>query len=293
MQPFSRETIIDRRQPGVRWSAVFAGAVAAVSTWMLLELLGLGLALLVLDGDDVAGIRSFAIGTTVWSMLAPLFALFVGGYLAGRLSAHYDRLVAGLHGALVWALTTVFGVVAIAGAVSMLDPTGRPTTAPPAVYSSRADLERTLEPVNARLEARKKPTLSVDDLVVASRAAILPSGAFDRVAFANKLDIETKLTRAEAEDVVRDLGDRAQDVAADAYRLGEHRRHVIDIAKRAGNGLFGAGIALLLGLGVAIGGALLVNRRLVRRRPDTETGLDESAAMPHSTAPYPIQTPVD
>src|SRR5262245_45568318 len=109
MQPFSRETILDRRSPGVRWSAVFAGAVAAVGIWMLLELLGLGIALLVLDAEDIDGVRSFAIGTTLWSMLAPLIALFIGGYLAGRLASHYDRLVAGLHGGLVWAVTSALG----------------------------------------------------------------------------------------------------------------------------------------------------------------------------------------
>jgi len=274
MQPFSRETIIDRRQTGVRWSAVFAGAVAAVSTWMLLELLGLGLALLVLDADDIDGVRSFAIGTTIWSLLAPLIALVVGGYLAGRLASHYDRLVAGLHGALVWALTTALGVVAIAFAISMLDPSSRPAAggAATAAYSSRAELERVLEPVNLRLEARHRPKVTVDAVVVAARAATLPNGGYDRDAFIDKLDTGTNLTRADAEDVVRELGDRAPDVVSDGYRLGEHRRHVLAMAKHAGNGLFGAGIALLLGLGVAIGGSLLACRRLVRRRPDTEPG---------------------
>ena len=291
MQPFSRETIIDRRQSGVRWSAVFAGAVAAVSVWMLLELLGLGAALLVLAPDDIDNVRSFAIGTTVWSLISPLIALFAGGALAGRLASHYDRKVAGLHGALVWGMTTVFGVVAIAGAVAMLDPTGRPSAAPVAAYSSRAELERTLAPINARLDARHKAKLSVDDVVAAARAAAMPNGGFDREAFTDKLDTRTKLTRADAEDVVRELGDRAPDLAADAYRLGEHRQRVLDVAKRAGDGLFGAGVALLLGLGCAIGGALAVNRRLVRGRHDTDPGL--SVPMPHSTAPYPITTPVE
>lgn len=289
MQPFSRETIIDRRQTGVRWSAVFAGAIAAVAVWMLLELLGLGAALLVLEPDDIDNVHAFAIGTTVWSLLSPLIALFAGGALAGRLASHFDRKVAGLHGALVWGMTTVFGVVAIAGAVAMLDPTGRPAAAPVAAYSSRAELERALAPINARLEARHKAKLSVDDMVAASHAAVLPNGGFDREAFTDKLDTRTKLTRADAEDVVRELGDRAPDIAADAYRLGEHRRRVLEGAGRAGNGLFGAGVALLLGLGCAIGGALAVNRRLVRQRPDTEPGL----SMPHSTAPYPITTPVE
>src|SRR4029453_18088913 len=103
---------------------------------------------------------------------------------------------------------------------------------------------------------RHKAKISVDDIIVASRAAMLPNGGYDREAFIQKLDTTTKLTRADAEDVVRELGDRAPDVVSDGYRLFEHRRHVLEVAKRAGNGLFGAGIALLLGLGVAIGGAL-------------------------------------
>ena len=54
MQPtISRETIlIDRRQPTLRWSAVFAGVACSAGFWMLLQLLGMGIGLAAIDVDN-------------------------------------------------------------------------------------------------------------------------------------------------------------------------------------------------------------------------------------------------
>src|ERR1044071_6825752 len=47
MQPtITREAVlIDRRQPTLRWSAVFAGAVCSIGIWLLLQLVGVGIGL--------------------------------------------------------------------------------------------------------------------------------------------------------------------------------------------------------------------------------------------------------
>src|ERR1041384_3980556 len=60
MQPtITRETIlIDRRQPMLRWSAVFAGAACSIGFWMLLQLIGVGVGLAAVDVNNAGSLRS-------------------------------------------------------------------------------------------------------------------------------------------------------------------------------------------------------------------------------------------
>jgi hypothetical protein len=119
MQPFTRE-IIDRRQPSVRWSAIFAGTAVAVGLWILLQIFGMGAGLAAVDTDRLGSLRGISIGTTVWSLLAPLIAMFVGGWVAGKLAGTLDDRMGMLHGVIVWALTSVLGVMATVSLVSAL-----------------------------------------------------------------------------------------------------------------------------------------------------------------------------
>src|SRR5204863_4313236 len=113
MPTISRETIlIDRRQPTLRWSAVFAGAVCSIGLWMLLQLLGLGLGLTAVDADNIRSLRGAGITTTVWSLIAPLVAMFFGGLLTGKLAQTYEHRLAAIHGVLMWSLTAVVGLCA-------------------------------------------------------------------------------------------------------------------------------------------------------------------------------------
>jgi hypothetical protein len=120
MRPITRETILDRRQPSLRWSAVFAGAAVAVALWVVLQLIGMGAGLAAVDLYDDGSLRNVGMGTTVWSMLAPLIALFVGGMIAGRLATTFDQKVAMGHGLVTWAIASLAGVVAVAWLVSAI-----------------------------------------------------------------------------------------------------------------------------------------------------------------------------
>lgn len=122
MQPFSRETIVDRRQPTLRWTAVLAGSVVAISSWLLLQLFGSGIALSVLDTRDWDRVQAVGIGSSAWSVVALAFSLFVGGLLAGRIDGHHEKRVAGLHGLLVWAVTAIVGVVSVTSSITMMTP---------------------------------------------------------------------------------------------------------------------------------------------------------------------------
>jgi MFS family permease len=120
MRPITRETITDRRQPALRWSAVFAGATVAVALWVLLQMLGIGAGLATVDVIDAGSRRTASIGTTVWTLFAPLVALFIGGLVAGRLASTYDAKVGAMHGFIAWAFASLLGMFATISAVSML-----------------------------------------------------------------------------------------------------------------------------------------------------------------------------
>jgi hypothetical protein len=286
VQPFSRETIVDRRQPVVRWSAVFAGALAGITVWLILELLCLGTALSVIDPDRVGTARSFALGTTLWSLIVPLIAMFVGGLLAGRLAGYTDHRFAGLHGLLVGAVTAVLGVLAIVSSLDSLAPSSR-TQIATVGPTARADLERALAPANARLHDRGKHEISVDDFVGAVHASQNPNGTVNTDTLANRLAEETGSTRADTDEALRSLGKTQNDVIAEAQRLGERRYAVMTAAQRAGNGLLGAGVTLLLAIAAAIGGALLAARHILEGRNGGAGGRERRT---HTTAPYPIPT---
>jgi hypothetical protein len=118
MRPFSREAIVDRRQSQLRWSAVIGGAAFAIGVWILLQTLGMGVGLSAVDVDDAGNLKGIGIGTGVWSLIAPLIAMFVGALLAGRLCGSRGRAVGAMHGAVMWALALMFGLWALLSIVS-------------------------------------------------------------------------------------------------------------------------------------------------------------------------------
>lgn len=115
MKPITRETIIDRRQPALRWSAVIAGAFVAIAAWLVLQLLGLGGSLLATHG---ASLKSIGVAALIWMILTPLIALWIGGMVSGRLAATLDGRLATVHGIVMWAITEVGTILAFSGIAS-------------------------------------------------------------------------------------------------------------------------------------------------------------------------------
>jgi len=257
---------------------VVAGTAVALGLWMLLQLFGTGAALKVIDRDNVDHLRGIGMGATAWSAVALLASMFVGGLLAGQLAGHHDRRVAGVHGVLVWAVTSIVGFLVITGAVAQVAEGWRDQASPAMIRANVGDLETSLAPVNARLRGDGKAEISVNEVIDASRHT---GGTYDREAFVIQLDEGSSLSRAEIDAAVRQLGDRAPEVAMIARDVGEQRDHAVAAADTAGNALLVSALALLLGLVAAVGGALLAARHLIHRR-----GLD--AERTQTTSPYPV-----
>lgn len=122
MPTISREAVlIDRRQPMLRWSSVFAGGACSVGIWLLLELLGVGVGLYAHHAADSAGaMHAASVATRVWALVAQVIALFVGGLVAGKFAQTYERKLAGLHGLVMWALTSLVGMLATVWIITMI-----------------------------------------------------------------------------------------------------------------------------------------------------------------------------
>lgn len=95
----------------IRWGAVIAGALLAVATSFALNLLGFGIGLSTInpvqEADPFAGIGT---GAIIWYVVSNLLALFVGGFVAGRMAGFPKDTTAGLHGLLAWALFTILSL---------------------------------------------------------------------------------------------------------------------------------------------------------------------------------------
>jgi hypothetical protein len=120
MRPITRETILDRRQPLLRWSAVIAGAALTISLWLVLQMLGMGIGLAAIDVDDAGLLRDIGIGTTAWTCAAPVVAMFIGGLIAGRMAGTHERAVGAIHGFVVWALGSLIGLATVVVMVTTL-----------------------------------------------------------------------------------------------------------------------------------------------------------------------------
>lgn len=292
MRPFSRETIIDRRQSQMRWSAVLAGTALAIGLWILLQTLGMGIGLSAVDVDDAGNLKGIGIGTGVWSLIAPLIAMFLGGLLVGRLCGSWSRKIGALHGSVMWALSVAIGlwamlslVTALASGVARVG--GAAVSTGGAVVSSAAgavepseimsslgiDSNDLLGPINKRLASEGKPTITAEQLDATMKAVAqrgLRQGRLDREIVVQELARNTALTPADARDVANEIAQRYEQGRSQLnQKVGEAgqaaKTAALTAADRTGKALLLGGIMMLLSLGAALlGAALGVPRNLAR-----------------------------
>lgn len=95
----------------VRWGPIWAGLLLALAVQLVLGGIGLAIALSSHNpaapnyADMVAGTLSW------WNAFSMLIALFVGGYIAGRMAAVLGLRNGVTQGSVVWALALLIGVI--------------------------------------------------------------------------------------------------------------------------------------------------------------------------------------
>jgi len=86
----------------VRWGAIIAGLATALSTLVLLSVLGLAVGLTTYETGDQ--LRNFGMGAGIWGAVSTLIAFLLGGWIAARSAGVRGRSNALLNGAMVWAI---------------------------------------------------------------------------------------------------------------------------------------------------------------------------------------------
>ncbi len=112
---YGRRTAAIKR---VSWGAIFAGALIAIVTGFVLNLLGLGMGLQAFDpASDPDTLGGFGVGQGIWAIVSALVSLFAGGWVAGRLAGMPRSMDGAIHGLTAWALTTLLTVYLLTSGV--------------------------------------------------------------------------------------------------------------------------------------------------------------------------------
>lgn len=276
------------------WGSIFGGAVAALGLWLLLYSLGLALGLSAMDPNDPGSARGAGIFTGVWSLLSPLVALFVGGVVASRGSGVMTRGVGALHGLVMWGVTTLvgayllanllgslLGTVASAGSAVVGTAGGAVASAAGGAANSAGGLQGlanafgldandALAPVNERLRAQGKPTVTPEQLQAATKDVVsdaVRQGRFDRELLVSSLAQQTALSREDAQEVAGRVEQQFNGALARVQGQAQSaaqgaRTGALQAADATGTAFWGVFGALFLGLVSALFGATVgVSRR--------------------------------
>jgi hypothetical protein len=102
----------------ISWGAVFAGLALALVTQLTLYLLGLSIGALTVnpmaEQDPLAGLGTAFV---IWDAASTLIALFIGGWVAGRLAGIPSQADGAVHGLVVWATTILASIVLLSTTV--------------------------------------------------------------------------------------------------------------------------------------------------------------------------------
>ena len=271
----------------LNWGAILGGAFVALGMWILLYSLGLALGLSSVDPGDPGSARSAGIGTGIWSLIAPLIALFVGGYVAARTAGVVDKTGGALHGAVLWGLTTLAGTILMGMAITSLmgavfnvgkTAVGAAGSAVSSAASQSGGVAQAfglnaddaIAPINQRLRQEGKPTITSDQVQAATKDVVntaVRTGNLDRNLLVSSIAENTKLSRQDAEEVAtrveQQFNQTKSQVGQQAGQVGQQvQEGALKAADTTGRVFWGIFGALLLGLvSSVLGSTLGVSKR--------------------------------
>ncbi|ATB45687.1 hypothetical protein [Corallococcus macrosporus] len=265
------------------WGAIFGGAFVALALWLLLNSLGLALGLSTVDPNDPGSARAAGIGTGIWSAIAPLIALFCGGFVAARSAGRLDKGGGALHGAVLWGLTTLVGIsllgmllssiigTALRASGAVMGATGAAVAGAAsgggqAAQTFGLDANDALGPINRRLQAEGKPTITANQLQTATSEVLstaLRTGNLDREVLVTSIADNTRLSRQDAEGIADRVNQQFTAFKGRVGQVGEQvQQGALQAAQPTSRVFWGIFASLLLGLVSAMLGATVgVSRR--------------------------------
>ncbi|MBA3456885.1 MAG: hypothetical protein H0T42_27595 [Deltaproteobacteria bacterium] len=262
----------------IGWSTIFAAAVVAGAVWLVLHMFGVGVGLTAIEPDDPSSLRAVGIGTGIWSLIAPVIALFIGGLVAGRVAPTINTLNAVIHGAVVWGLTVLASILMIVmvvsamlrGAVKVVSTTadvagasaGQLGKLPSAVGLDSKDL---VAPINQRLQREGMPPVTSDQLEAVVKEVVETSvrtGDINRTTMVEIVARRTALSRPDADKVATAIESEISGAATRGRELaGQAGETAMQAAETTGKLVLSLSLMMILTLGAAILGSILAVRR--------------------------------
>lgn len=264
----------------VSWGAIFAGAVTALVTQVVLNLIGvgIGLASVGIDAADNPAASTVSLGAGLWFVVSGIVASLAGGLIAGRLSGKPLPGTAALHGLVSWAVTTLIvlylltsaatGLVggalgtvsgALGGAGNLVG--GTVQTAAQAAAPSLSKISNPLDGIEQKVReqaAGQDPQAARDAAVSAVRAVLTGDPAQKEQAKTRAADALAK-AQGIAPDQAKAQIDDYQRQYEQAVTTAKQKAEAAAAAAKstATQGAFYAALALILGaLAAFIGGRL-------------------------------------
>jgi len=264
----------------VSWGAIFAGAVTALVTQVIVNLVGVGVGLASVGttAADNPSASAVSMGAGVWFVASGLVASLAGGLIAGRLSGKTLPGAAALHGLVSWAVTTLvvlylltsaasglvggtLGTVsgALGGAGSLVG--GSVQTAAQAAAPSLSKIANPLDGIEDKVRqqtAGQDPQAARDAAVAAIKALFTGDAAQKQQAEARAADALAKAQNIpvdQARQQIQDYEKQYDQAVATAKQKAEAA--AVTAKSAATQGAFYAALALILGaLAAFFGGRL-------------------------------------
>ena len=264
----------------VSWGAIFAGAVTALVTQVVVNLIGVGTGLSAVgtSAADNPSASTVSLGAGLWFVGSGIVASLVGGLIAGRLSGKPLPGAAALHGLVSWAVTILvvlylltsaatglvggaLGTVsgALGGAGNLVG--GTIQTAAQAAAPSLSKISNPLDGIEQKVReqaAGQEPQAARDAAVAAVRAVLTGDAAQKDEAKNRAADALAKaqnISPDQAKVQIDDYQKQYEQAVATAKKKAEET--AIAAKSAATQGAFYAALALVLGaLAGFLGGRL-------------------------------------
>ncbi|AIQ92872.1 hypothetical protein [Methylobacterium oryzae] len=264
----------------VSWGAIFAGAVTALVTQVIVNLVGVGVGLASVgtSAADNPSASTASMGAGIWFVASGIVASLAGGLIAGRLSGKPLPGAAALHGLVSWAVTTLVvlylltsaasGLVggtlstvsgALGGAGNLVG--GTVQTAAQAAAPSLAKISNPLDGIEQKVRqqtAGQDPQAARDAAVAAIKALFTGDASQKQQAEARAADALAKAQNIpvdQARQQIQDYETQYDQAVATAKQKAEAA--AVTAKSAATQGAFYAALALILGaLAAFLGGRL-------------------------------------
>lgn len=208
----------------VSWGAIIAGAVIAVAIMIFFTIFGIGIGASIVDPQfDQNPAEGMSISAGIYLVVTQLIALGAGGFVAARMAGIPRTISSLLHGASVWAVTTVFlAWASVIGAGAMFGAAGSLLSG---AASSVASVGEAIVPNNISLPDPSKlaDQLSMNDLPDEVQATLREKGITEanlrseaKAAFRDVFSKrEQEAAMAEAKATIQDIVTSPQDIGSD------------------------------------------------------------------------------